>query len=157
MKTKWLTIAISLSLLAIMAGAVFLSTQGQDPVGASIKYNPNRIVWDGPAANPWQATIRAAAGYDWNPRDIDTSMPILFEYTVPSIGGYYISGGYVALFDGYAFHNVLIGRVGHMTPDGTLKYYFTVSGYLKDGTPFAGQGWIRIEFPAPTAPPLPPP
>ena len=35
-------------------------------------------------------------------------------------------------------------------PDATtktpIKYYFTVTGNLNDGTPFEGEGWIAVRF-----------
>ena len=163
MKTRLLTIALALSFITIVGGAYFLTSMGQEPVGAAIKFDPDYVEWDSIYPYYWLATIRSADGYDWNPRDIDPST-VLFEHMLPPVDGYYVPGGYVARFDGQAVFNILTSTIGHMgiPPDTNLnkkvQYYFTVSGNLMDGTPFEGEGTIKVRFVAGfPEPPLPPP
>jgi len=70
MKTRKLTIIFALSLLAILCGVVIIASIGAEPVGASIKFDPNFVDWDGGAPQVWVAYIRCADGYDWHPREI---------------------------------------------------------------------------------------
>lgn len=162
MKSNKLTLLFSLGLLATLAGAFILASAGQTPVIASVKFDPNFIDWDSPAAMVWLATIRPGEYEEWNPADIDGST-VVFEGTAPNLGGYAIPGGYVAEFDGLAVHNKIAAMIGHMgvPPDATtktpIKYYFIVTGNLNDGTPFEGEGWIKVRFPGGLPPPPPPP
>jgi hypothetical protein len=164
MKTKWLTIAISLSLIAMMAGALY-TTKGDPPLPTTIKFDPRNADMDGAPVVEWKCEIRAPSGSGWNPRDIDTST-VLFEDTIPILPGsaYYDKGAMNVKFDGQGVWNFVLYKVGHMgiPPDvdntnTPVMYYFTVSGYLTDGRYFEGQGWIKIRFPMGLPPAAPPP
>lgn len=165
MKTKFAITALSLGLLIIITGAFLLASQGQAPLEAVIKFDPNIVEWDGAAPSVWKVWIQAPASA-WNARYVDGSS-VLFENTVPAIGGYYETGKWIAEFDGQAIWNILSSTIGHMgvPPDISTKtpvhYYFTVSGTIvgqkgiPDGTPFEGEGWIAVRFVhgLPTPPP----
>jgi len=161
MKTKYLTIVLALGLVAALGGAILLSARGETLL-AAIRFDPRDIDMDGPAAVWWLATIRVdKAGPSWDTRDINPET-ILFEGTVPSVDGYFIPGGYVARFNGLAVHNAILGAIYHMQlpPDYDKKIqpYFTVTGNLNDGTPFLGEGKIKVYFPYGVPPaPLPAP
>ena len=160
MKTKLLTIVLALGFLTILSGAFLLTSMGQDPVGAAIKFDPKTIDWDSSGPTYWYAEIRCGDGYDWNPRDIDDTVPILFEGSLPASDGSYIPGAYVAKFDGSTVFNIISGIIGHMQvpPDtNKVKLDFKVSGSLKDGTPFEGFGKITVRFVAGSNPEPPPP
>jgi hypothetical protein len=164
MKTKWLTIAISLSLIAMMAGGLYAS-KGDPPLVATIKFDPRNVDMDGAPTDLYGCEIRAPSGSGWNPRDIDTST-IQFEHYLPIVLGsaYYDKGAMNVKFDGQAVWNFVLYKVGHMgiPPDvdntnTPVMYYFTVSGQLTDGRYFEGQGWIKVRFPMGLPPPPPPP
>jgi len=154
MKTKILTIVFSLGLLAILTGAYFLNSQGQEPLPATIKFDPKFVEWDGAPASTWIAWIQSET---WNSLYVDGAS-VMFEHVLPAKGGHYEKGKWIAEFDGNVVFDILSGKVGHMgiPPDISTKtpvhYYFTVSGTLKgakgypDGTPFEGQGWIAVRF-----------
>jgi hypothetical protein len=166
MKTKTLTIVFSLALLAIIGGAYMINSQGQEPLAAKIKFDPNFIEWDGGGPSTWIVWIQSET---WNPQYVDGSS-VLFEHTVPATGGHYETGKWIAEFEGpyaQAIFDILSGKIGHMgvPPDISTKtpvhYYFTVSGTLvgakgyPDGTPFEGQGWIAVRFVHGLPPPPP--
>lgn len=158
MKTKYLATILALSLVAALGGAILLSAHAET-VGATIKFDPQTIDMDGPAATWWLAIIRCdkANGYNWDYRDINPET-IRFEGTVPSVDGYFIPGGYVARFNGQAVHNAILGKIYHMQlpPDygKKVQLYFTVTGNLNDGTPFVGtDGKIKVYFPYGVPPP----
>jgi hypothetical protein len=158
MKTRKLTIIFALSLLAILCGVVIIASIGQTPVGASIKFDPNFFDWDGGAPQVWFAYIRAAEDYDWHPREI-VPESIRFE-GIPPLDGELVPGAYKAEFDGQAVYYALLGKITHMQPSPPstktpIRFDFTVTGNLEDGTPFTGTGWIKVRFP--TGPPGPPP
>lgn len=162
MRSKYIAIISLLSLLGITAGGIILIPSGQTPVGASIKFDPNFVDWDGGAPQVWLAYIRCAEGYDWHPRDIDPDS-IRFEGVVPPQDGELVAGAYRAEFNGLAVSYALKGKVGHMAPSPPststpIKLYFTVTGNLNDEgkTPFTGTGWIKVRFPY-GYPPSPPP
>jgi len=156
MKAKSLTIVVAFGLLAIISGAFLLTSQGQEPLDAVIKFDPNFIEWDTFGPPTWKVCIQAPASA-WNARYVDGSS-VLFDHTVPAIDGYYENGKWIAIFDGQAIFNILSSKIGHMgvPPDISTKtpvhYYFTVSGTLvgakgyPDGTPFEGEGWIAVRF-----------
>jgi hypothetical protein len=164
MKTKHLTTIFMLSLLAIIGGAVILSSVGQMPLEAAIKFDPNFWDWDNPAPPYWLVYVRAGDTADFPARDIDGNS-IMFEGTVQAEQGesYIYKGACVAKLNGQGVMNIIASRIGHMgvPPHATIKtpikYEFTVTGKLKDGTPIAGTGWIKLRFPGGLPPPLPPP
>jgi hypothetical protein len=156
MKAKYVTIVLALGLLIVIGGAFLLTSQGQAPLAATIKFDPNFVEWDGTTPSVWRVWIQSADG-SFNPRYVDGSS-VLFESTVPAIGGHYETGKWIAEFNGQAIWNILSSTIGHMgvPPDISTKtpvhYYFTVSGTIvgakgiPDGTPFEGEGWIAVRF-----------
>jgi len=167
MKTRLLTIAFGIFLLAIIGGAYLLTSLAQPIVPATIKFDPNFIEWDGTAPTIWRAWIQSADG-SFNPANVNGST-VLFEYTVPASGGSYDRGKWIAQFDGQAVWNILTAKINHLgvPPDISTKtpvhYYFTVSGRLlptkayPEGATFEGQGWIAVRFVQGLPEPPPPP
>lgn len=164
MKTKHLTIVFALGLLVILGGAVILVSLGTTPLQAAVKFDPNFIDWDSPAPPYWEAYVRAGEGSDFPARDIDCDT-VMFEGSVPAKQGesYIYKGACVVKFDGQAVLNIIDARIAHMgvPPDATTKtpirYDFTVTGKLLDGTDFMGTGWIKVRFPYGLPPPPQPP
>ncbi len=156
MKTKILTIALAISFIAVLGGAIFLNSSAEVPLPAAIKFDPNFVEWDGTSPSVWKVWIQSEDG-SFNPKYIDGSS-VLFENTVPATGGYYETGKWIATFDGQTIWNILSATIGHMgvPPDISTKtpvhYYFTVSATLvgakgyPDGTPVEGEGWIAVRF-----------
>lgn len=164
MKYRNLAITLGLTLLVILGGAFLLNSLGQTVFPANIKFDPKFIDMDSTYPPQWGCEIKAPTGSGWNVRDIDIST-ILFEHMVPIIPGsaFYDKGAQNVKFDGQAVWNTLLAKIGHLgvPPDAStntpVHYYFTVSGYLTNGDPFQGQGWIAVRFPLGLPPPPPPP
>jgi len=168
MKTRLITIALAISFIVALGGAIFLNSRAEPPLLAAIKFDPNFVEWDGTSPSVWKAWIQSADD-SFNPLYVDGSS-VLFENMVPAIGGHYETGKWIAEFDGQSIWNILSATIGHMgvPPDISTKtpvhYYFTVSGTIvgakgiPDGTPFEGEGWIAVRFvhglPSPP-PPIP--
>ena len=128
-----------------------------------IKFDPNFWDWDNPAPPYWLVYVRAGDTADFPARDIDGNS-IVFEGTVQAEQdqSYIYKGACVAKLNGQGVMNIIASKIGHMgvPPRGDeapIKYEFTVTGKLKDGTPIAGTGWIKLRFPGGVPPPLPPP
>lgn len=166
MRTKLLTIVFALALLTIIGGAYILSSTGQAPYPAVIKFDPRFIDMDSTYPYTWSAEIRAPTGSGWNVKDINPNT-ILLEGYIPIISGsmYYYKGAQNVQFDGQAVWNALLGKIGHygVPPDAStstpVHYDFIVTGKLYNGDSFSSEGqqsWIAVRFPLGLPPPPPP-
>lgn len=165
MKTKLLTIVFALGLLTIIGGAYILTSAGQSPYPATIKYDPRFVDMDSTYPYYWAAEIRAPTGSGWNVKDINPGT-IRFEGTLPIIPGsmYYDKGAQHVLFDGATVWYTILSKIGHYgVPPGSstrtpVHYDFIVTGNLNNGEAFSSEGqqtWIAVSFPLGLPPPPP--
>jgi hypothetical protein len=165
MKTKYLTIVFALGLLTIISGAYILTSTGQTPYPATIKFDPRFVDMDSTYPYIWSAEIRAPTGSGWNVKDINPDT-IRIEGYIPIIPGsmYYYKGAQTVQFKGQAVWNLLLAKINHLgvPPDAStntpVHYDFIVTGNLINGEAFSSEGgqcWIAVRFPLGLPPPPP--
>ena len=152
MKTRTITLISVAIIAALMIGAfTFNAISAPKEAKLKVKWRPVTITLDGYVADPWIAQVFFAPVRPLT--DLDPSTVRLEgTYTLES-APYIIMGGMrLALpFHGYDVLQAIMYKLPHMGPG---EYYIglTITGFLYDGTPFSGIGYITV-----TVPEIPPP
>jgi len=152
MKTKKLTL-ISLGLLASLVLGLYIVGVYSPPPRARVKGRFYPRTWsEGPVPQPWNVELGFAPkrGVD----EIATSTILLEGLYSPSSEPYDRKNRVVVPFDGYDVLAAAILKAGHLTP-GSHLIFLTITGELKDGTPFStGMSSVIVLFIDDLPPPL---